>query len=163
MQKQKILNFGTKLPCLYFWAAILKNHCHIWNQRPRICLIAKFGGKIKILKFGTKNAWFGFFGAWIWKYYCYIWNQHPLICLIAKFHIKTKMPKFRIIGIEFQKTIVIFEIDTLEFGIRQKWVFNSYSEFSYRSAFTEGPGSTFSQGPCPFYKVCDLTEHKFNA
>ena len=28
-------------------------------------------------KFGTKNAWFGYFWTGIWKQYCHIWNQHP--------------------------------------------------------------------------------------
>ena len=45
-------------------------------------------------KFGTKNAWFGYFWAGIWKQYDHIWNEHPRICLIAKFRGKTKMPKF---------------------------------------------------------------------
>ena len=45
-------------------------------------------------KFGTKNAWFGYFWAGIWKQYYHIWNEHPRICLIAKFRGKTKMPKF---------------------------------------------------------------------
>ena len=28
-----------KMPYLvYFWARILKNYCHVWNQHPRICL-----------------------------------------------------------------------------------------------------------------------------
>ena len=44
------------------WAAILKNHCHVWNQRPRICLIAKFDLKTKNFKFGTKNARFPYMG-----------------------------------------------------------------------------------------------------
>ena len=35
----------------------LKKYCHIWN--PWICLVAKFGAKIKILKFVAGNAWFG--------------------------------------------------------------------------------------------------------
>ena len=35
-----------------------ENYCHISNQPPRICLIAKFGGKTRILKLGTKNASF---------------------------------------------------------------------------------------------------------
>ena len=39
----------------------LKQYCHIWNQPPRMCLIVKFGTKNKSPKFGTKNAWFGFF------------------------------------------------------------------------------------------------------
>ena len=34
---------------------------------------------MKILEFGTKNAWFGYFWARILKIYCHIWNQHPQI------------------------------------------------------------------------------------
>ena len=45
-----------------FWAAILKNHCHVWNQRPRICLIAKFGSKTKNFKFGPKMPDFRILG-----------------------------------------------------------------------------------------------------
>ena len=41
--------------------------------------------------------------------------------------------------------------------------FTHIVNFHIGYAFTEGPGSTFSQGLCPLYKVCDLTEHKFNA
>ena len=34
----------------------LENYCHIWNQGPGICLIAKFGAeKKKILEFVNKN------------------------------------------------------------------------------------------------------------
>ena len=43
---------------LGFWARILKNYCHICNQRPPIDLIAKFRKKTRILKFGTKNVLF---------------------------------------------------------------------------------------------------------
>ena len=47
-----------------FGAGIWKYYCHVSNQRPRICLVAKFVAKIKILKFRSKNALF-----WdtIWK------------------------------------------------------------------------------------------------
>ena len=49
--------FGTKNGLLgYFWARILKSYCHIWNQHPRICLIAKICEKTKMPKFGTKGA-----------------------------------------------------------------------------------------------------------
>ena len=34
---------------------------YIWNQCHRIRLIVKFGGKIEIFHFGTKNIWFGYF------------------------------------------------------------------------------------------------------
>ena len=67
-------------------------------------------------KFGTKNAWFGYFWAGIWKQYCRTF-------LIAKFRIfrkkqkclnlGSKMPYLSIFGRE--KTIVIFEISTFKF------------------------------------------------
>ena len=53
---------GPKMLFLGFWAGILKNYCHICNQRPRIYLIAKFRAKNRILKLGTKNALFGCLG-----------------------------------------------------------------------------------------------------
>ena len=70
-----------------------------WNSKKSLSYLKltpsnKFGAKIKILKFSTKNAWCGYFWARILKNYCHIWNQHPRICLIAKFHEKMKMPKF---------------------------------------------------------------------
>ena len=39
----------------------LKKNCHILNQHPRICLIAKFHEIMKMNKFGTKNASCGYF------------------------------------------------------------------------------------------------------
>ena len=39
----------------------------MWNQCSQINIITKFGAKIKFLKFGTKNALFGYFGGGIWK------------------------------------------------------------------------------------------------
>ena len=68
-----------------FWKAIWKNHCHIWNQRSRIHLTVNFGEKIKILKFGTRNALFKYFRVRILKKELHIWNQHLWICLIAVF------------------------------------------------------------------------------
>ena len=91
------------------------------NQCPRICLIAKFGAKIKILELGTKNTLFGYFGAGIWKYYCHIWNQRPQTCVNAKFGAKIKIlnlePKISYLGIlgqQFDNNTVIFEISALE-------------------------------------------------
>ena len=50
-------NFGTNNALSgYFWAGILKNYCHIWNQRAGFCLITKVCAKIKLLQFGTKNT-----------------------------------------------------------------------------------------------------------
>ena len=76
-------------------------------------------------KSGTKNAWFGCFGAGTWKQYCHIWNQHPRICLIAKSGEETKMLKFGtkdalfgnfwpkmldldILGLEFKKKLLSY-------------------------------------------------------
>ena len=92
---------------------MLKGYCHISSQRPPNCLIANLKNivifeanalnfallqnlvqKIKILKFGTKNTRFPYFGAGISKYYCHIWNQSPRICLAVKFGAKTKILKF---------------------------------------------------------------------
>ena len=44
-----------------FWAVILKNHCQIWNQSPRVYSIANFYSKFKILLFGTKMPYLGIF------------------------------------------------------------------------------------------------------
>ena len=62
--KIKTLKFTTKnIWFVYFWAGIWKYFYHIWNQRPRVCLVAKFDAKIRILKFRTENAWFRYFWA----------------------------------------------------------------------------------------------------
>ena len=37
--------------------------CHILNERPQNFQNVKFCEKTKMLKFGTKNALFGYFGA----------------------------------------------------------------------------------------------------
>ena len=44
-----------------FWAVILKNHCQIWNQSPRVYVIANFYAKFKILLFRTKIPYLGNF------------------------------------------------------------------------------------------------------
>ena len=114
-KKQKCLNLGPKiLPCVpYFWGGIWKYYCHIWNLRSRICLVAKFGAKLKIHKFWTKNA-LGFFGL--------EFKNNNVITLefvwFGKFREKKKMsklPYLGIFGLKLWKTIVIFEISTLEF------------------------------------------------
>ena len=47
-----------------------------------------------MLKFGIKNALFGYFWAGILENYRHILNQHLRICLNQKFCEETKMPKF---------------------------------------------------------------------
>ena len=90
VQKLEFLNLEPKMPYL----GVLKNYFLFRNQRPRICLTAKFSVETKILKFGTKNAFFRYFWTGIWKQYRHVWYQHPRICLISKFREKVKMPKF---------------------------------------------------------------------
>ena len=62
------------------------------------------------------------------------------------------MSYLSIFRLEFQKTIVIFEICTLEFVINQSLTHTV--NFVIWSAFSKGPWSTFSEGPGPLYKVC---------
>ena len=62
VKKQKCLILGPKMPYLgIFGLEFSENYCHISNQHRRIYLIAKFRGKMKIPKFGTKNVFFGSF------------------------------------------------------------------------------------------------------
>ena len=60
--KTKKIFFRPKMLYLPLWAGMLKNYCDICNQRPPIYLMAKFRAKMRILKFGFKNALFGCFG-----------------------------------------------------------------------------------------------------
>ena len=71
-----------------------KKYCHVWNQHPQICLIAKYHQIMKMTKFGTKSTLFGYFWARIFKNYYHIWNQHLQISVTVLFCEKTKMPKF---------------------------------------------------------------------
>ena len=91
----------------YFLAGIWEYYSHISNQRPQICLLAKFGAKIKLLKSWTKNTLFWYLWTRVWKKYCHIWNQHPQICLNANFakkqkslNLKPKMYDSGIFGLE---------------------------------------------------------------
>ena len=61
---------------------------------------------------------------WNLKQPCHIWNKHPQVCLFAKFDEKTKMLKFgtrnawkhpNVLKLELESSIVIFEINTVEF------------------------------------------------
>ena len=55
------------------------------------------------------------------------------------------MPHFGIFGLEFQKTIVIFEISTLKFVKNES--LTDTMNLGIGSTFPKGPGSTFSEGP----------------
>ena len=67
-----------------------------------------------------------------------------------------------IFGLEFQKTIVIFEISTLEFVKNESLTHTK--NFGIGSTFSKGLGSAFSEGPGPglglgpLYKVCLVEE-----
>ena len=101
------------------WAGILKSSCHNWNQRPRVFLIAIFCGRIKMLKFETKNALFWYLMSAIWKKYCPIWNQHPKILLKEKFPAKMKVLKYRIKNTLFEGfTCSKLTIETLEKDVK---------------------------------------------
>ena len=126
--------FATKSPLFGdFLARIFKNYCHIWNQHLRISVIAKFWEEKKMPKFGTKKALFRYFGTRTLENYCHIWNQHVLeLVLLQNFMEKQKCvnlgPKILLwrifdqecliwifLGKNYLKTIVRFEISTLEY------------------------------------------------
>ena len=90
----------TKNALLGLWAGMFKNYCHISNQRPPICLIAKFNVKIRILKFGTKNALFGCLGVQFWKAIV-LFVISALEFLVVKFGAETKILKFRTKNVYF--------------------------------------------------------------
>ena len=76
-------------------------------------------------KFGTKNAWFEYFGAGTWKQYCHFWNQHPRICPLQNFAEKQKWDEKWLISVILskisRKAIVIFEIGTVKFVYLQNF------------------------------------------
>ena len=68
------------------------------------------------------------------------------------------MPYLGIFGLEFQKTIIIFDISTLKFNHNESLTHSV--NFGIGSAFSKVPGSTFSEGlgpgRGPLYKVYQL-------
>ena len=93
-EKTKMSKFETSnLWFRYFWIGIWKICCQIWNQHPRICLIAKYCEIMKVPKIGTKSVLFPYFWARILQNYWHIWNQQLRISVIVKFCEETKMPK----------------------------------------------------------------------
>ena len=81
--KHKVF-LGPKRLYLGLWAGTLKNCCHIWNQRSPTYLIVKFCPKIRILKFGTKNALSGCFGQQFWKTTVIFEISGPLLALLQR-------------------------------------------------------------------------------
>ena len=68
------------------------------------------------------------------------------------------MPYLGSFRLEFQKTIVIFEIKTLDFA---KFVFLVHTvNFGIGSGFSEGLRFAFSEDPSPLYKVCHNLNRK---
>ena len=74
---------------------IIKNYCHIWNQPPRMCLIAKFRKKTqKCLNLGPKMSYLGILGQTFQKTIVISEISLPQICLIWEFCQKKEMSKF---------------------------------------------------------------------
>ena len=92
-----------------FRTEIRKSYCHISNQRPQICLIAKFSAITKILKFGTKNALFRCFGQQFRKTIVIFEISALKFALVQMLVKKWKplnlgpiMPDLRVLGLEFE-------------------------------------------------------------
>ena len=61
-----------------------------------------------------------------------------------------------IFGLEFEKTIAMFEITTLvKFNNNQ--FLTTIVNFGIESAFLKGQGCNFYEGLCLVYKVCPIT------
>ena len=109
MQKLEFLNLEPKMP---YFDDLGSN---FEKPYPEFALFPSLVQKVKILKFGTKNAWFPYFETGIWKYCCHNWNQHPRISLVVMFGPKKKSLNLEknclyvaIFGMEFGNNIVIF-------------------------------------------------------
>ena len=83
---------GQKIPSLGVFGVEFKKTILIFEVSA--IKFVKFCEKIKLTKFGTKNAISGYFLGKIFKNYGHIWNQHPESCLSANCRKKAKMPKF---------------------------------------------------------------------
>ena len=160
--KQEYFKLSTKnVLSGYFWAKIWKNYCHIWNQHLWVCQNAKFHikpkktqkkqtqkqkkttknkRKRKKIKFGTKIVLLGVgFGLEFEKSLSYL---KPSILNLSNFQvIGPKLPSLSIFKLEFEKSSVIFEINTLEF-IKIKFL-TFLVNFDIASTFSKGPGSQF--------------------
>ena len=97
----KKIEFGTKNALFGSFAGVLKNYCHISNKRPPYCLIAKFYGKIRILKFETKNALFKCFWEQFWKTIVIFEISTHEFALLQSFKQKIKILKFRTKNVRF--------------------------------------------------------------
>ena len=89
--KMKMPKFETKSALFgYFWARILKNYRHIWNQHLWISVTASFCEETTMPKFGTKNTLFGYFWARIFKKLLSYLKSAPLNLCICKISKKNK-------------------------------------------------------------------------
>ena len=113
--------------------------------------LQNLGPKMPYWTFLTKSALFGYFRQELKKNYCQISNQHPQICIFAKLlrkrclNLGPKISYLGIFGLEFSKTIVIFEIRTLKFDKNESLTHTV--NFGIGSVFSKGSGSAFSEGP----------------
>ena len=97
----------------YFWILSCLESAHLILSN---CKILR--KKQKCLNLELKMPYLGIFGLKFKINVSHIWNQYPHIYLIAKCCEKTRTRTF---GLEFQKTIVIFRISTLEFVYLQNF------------------------------------------
>ena len=105
-----------------FEVSFENNYCHISNQHPQICQIAKFCKNKKLLKFGTKNALFGCFPCRNLNNDSHIRNQRSQVFKLQNFkqiqkhiNLRPNMPYLDIFLVKLLKSIVIVEISTLKF------------------------------------------------
>ena len=114
---KKNLTWDQKHVIRLFLFYNLKNCSRIWNQHSQICKNAKLWVRIKVLKYGTKNALFEYFWTITLKKLLSSFELVPANLLKRKVSFKNLAPKMAyasIFGLQFEKTKVIFGTNTLE-------------------------------------------------
>ena len=127
MKRTKVSRSGSKnLLFGYFGGTIFKNYCHIWNQKPRICLFETFYKNTqKCVNLGPKIPYLRFSRLECKKNYFRISNQYPRIFLIKKFC--EKMKKYLFLG---QKILLSVYIGARNFRKLMSYCKSAHSNLS---------------------------------
>ena len=119
MKKSKYLNLGPKMPhlCIFGLEFGKKLLLYLKSAHSNLSNCKNFVKESKCLNLGPKIPYFGIFGLEIESNIAIFETSNLKFVLFQNFEKKVKRPKF---GIE--KTIVIFEIITLELALLQSLV-----------------------------------------
>ena len=133
-----------------------KSYCHIWNLHPRICQNTNFHVK-KVWVLDLKYLFWILLGQNLKKLLSYLKFAPSNLSKMQSFmlnnkkkYLRPKLLYFCLVR-EFEKTIVIFEISTLEF-IKNEFL-TIIVNLGIESVFSKSPAGP---GLSPLYNVCQL-------